>query len=226
MAEADIADEGPLPAGGFSEWLDGMLRALAGEQPSDVPCGTCTGCCRSSQFIHIGPEEVETLARIPQDLLFPAPRMPAGNVLLGYNKQGHCPMLVDDQCSIYEHRPSTCRTYDCRVFPAAGVAVDDDDDDDKAPIARHARRWRFDHTDDDRVRHAAVQAAAAFVRERSDALPEGAAPANTTQRAVLAVRLHDMFLSHDDNTGRISVVDPDPDTVRKALTSRTRYREP
>ena len=29
-------------------------------------------------------------------------------------------------CSIYDHRPRTCRTFDCRVFAAAGVAVDAD----------------------------------------------------------------------------------------------------
>ena len=35
---------------------------------------------------------------------------------MGYDERGHCPMLVDGDCSIYEHRPRTCRTYDCRVF--------------------------------------------------------------------------------------------------------------
>ena len=39
---------------------------------------------------------------------------------------------IDNRCSIYEHRPRTCRTYDCRVFPGRRL---DDDDDDKAPIA-------------------------------------------------------------------------------------------
>ena len=59
--------------------------------------------------------------------------------VLGYDERGHCPMLVDGACSIYEHRPRTCRTYDCRVFPAAGV----EPDADKAPSPTRARRWRF-----------------------------------------------------------------------------------
>ena len=32
-------------------------------------------------------------------------------------------MLVDGRCSIYEHRPRTCRTYDCRIFTATGLDV-------------------------------------------------------------------------------------------------------
>jgi Fe-S-cluster containining protein len=215
MADHDLADESPLPAGNFSDWLAGMGRALRGEQESDVPCGGCTGCCRSSQFVHIGPEERDTLAHIPSQLLFPAPRMPAGNVLLGYDENGHCPMLVQDRCSIYEHRPRTCRTYDCRVFPAAGV---EPETGDHAPIARQARRWRFDFPDDDdRVRHDAVRAAAAYVQARADVLPDGRAPATATQRAVLAVRVHEEFLGVDGETGQAVVVEPAPEAIRAAL---------
>jgi uncharacterized protein len=197
-----VGDEGPLPAGGFSTWLERMQRALgSGSEGSDVPCDGCTACCTSSQFVHIGPEEADTLAHIPSRLLFPAPRMPTGHVLLGYDQNGHCPMLVDGACSIYEHRPRTCRTYDCRVFPAAGIDLDDGD---KPSIAHRARRWRFEHpTERDRVEHDAVKAAAAYVRDR---LPDGVAPpANATQHAVLAVRLHEAFLTGDD--------DPDPETL-------------
>jgi hypothetical protein len=168
-----------------------MQRALREEQGSEVPCGGCTACCTSSQFVHIGPDESETLAHIPRALLFPAPRAPAGHVLLGYDENGHCPMLIDGKCSIYEHRPRTCRTYDCRVFPAAGIEVDAD----KPGIARRARRWRFDFPAEvDRAEHDAVYAAATFLREHEDLLPEDAVPANATQRAVLAIEVHDAFL--------------------------------
>jgi len=76
--------------------------------------------------VHIGPDEHETLARIPAALRFPAPGSPHGHVVLGYDEHGRCPMLVDGGCSIYEHRPRTCRTYDCRIFPATGVDVGED----------------------------------------------------------------------------------------------------
>jgi Fe-S-cluster containining protein len=175
-----------LPAGRFSEWLDGMQAALRGERESDVPCEGCTACCTSSQFVHIGPDETDTLAHIPRQLLFPAPRLPAGHVVLGYDERGHCPMLTAEGCSIYEHRPRTCRTYDCRVFPAAGVEPDDPD----GAIARRARRWRFAFpTELDEQEHAAVRAAATYIREHRPS-----ATVNQTQVAVHAVERHESFL--------------------------------
>jgi uncharacterized protein len=214
MADGSTVEEHDLPAGGFSEWLRGMQAALRGERESNVPCDGCTACCQSSQFVHIEPDETETLSHIPRELLFPAPRMPAGNVILGYDEHGRCPMLHDGGCSIYEHRPRTCRTYDCRVFAAAGI----EPDDDKELIARRTRRWRFDFpTELDQNERDAVQAAARFVQQR-DALPEGSAPTNATQLAVVAIELHDMFLGHDPGTGRAAVVTPDADDVRVALS--------
>jgi len=224
-AEDAATGDQPLPAGGFSAWLAGMQDALHGDGGSDVPCGGCTACCRSSQFVHIGPDEVDTMASIPAELLFPAPRLPRGHVLLGYDENGHCPMLIDGGCSIYEHRPRTCRTYDCRVFPATGVEIDDDD---HVAIGQRARRWRFSHpTDVDEVQHEAVRAAARFVRCREDLLPQGAAPSNPTQLAVLAVRLHVAFVRHDE-AGIPMVVDPDPDpeSIREVLASRLGSRRP
>ena len=218
MADEDVTDDAPLSAGSFSEWLVDMWSALRGERGSDVPCNGCTACCTSSQFVHIGPDEAETLAHIPAELLFPAPGLPAGNVLLGYDENGHCPMLIDDKCSIYEHRPRTCRTYDCRVFPAAGVEIDDDH---QLAIARRVRRWRFDFPAEvDQIEQAAVRAAARFVCDHERLLPEGVAPTNATEHAVLAVELHGAFLQHDDETGRMVVITPEPEAVQVVLTSR------
>jgi Fe-S-cluster containining protein len=200
--ESDELEE-RLAAGDFSSWLGEMQGALRGENESDVPCAGCTACCTSSQFVHIGPDETDTLAHIPAELVFPAPLMPAGHVLLGYDERGHCPMLGDDGCSIYDHRPRTCRTYDCRVFPAAGIEADADGDDDKALIARRARRWEFSvATPDDRTRLAAVRAAAAFLERHRAALPDRMVPASPTPLAVLAVEVHEAFLPADRETER------------------------
>ncbi len=218
MNDRDVTDDRLLAAGVFTGWLSAMQRALQGESESDVPCDGCTACCRASQFVHIGRDEVETLGRIPADLLFPAPRMPSGNLVLGYDERGHCPLLVEDRCSVYDQRPRACRTYDCRVLPAAGVEIDEET---KFGIARQARRWRFAYPDEmDRVYHDAVRAAARFVHQRGDLLPERVAPANATQHAVLAIRLHDVFLRQDDETGRTVVVDPDPQAVDEAVRIR------
>lgn len=206
--------ESPLPAGDFSTWLGEIEGALRGDRGSDVPCGGCTACCTSSQFVHIAPDEADTLAHVPAALLFPAPGLPQGHVLLGYDKQGHCPMLVDNRCTIYEHRPRTCRTYDCRVFPAAGIEVDDVD---KELIAQRVRRWRFSFEDESgEVRHSAVRAAASYLAEHPEVLPGGAPSA--TQRAVLAVEVHAAFLGPGtDETALASVTEPELDAVRDAL---------
>jgi len=170
------SDEHDLAAGDFSTWLGEMRRALRGETDADVPCGDCTACCTSSQFVHIEPDETDTLAHIPRALLFPAPQRPRGHVLLGYDEHGHCPMLADGRCSIYEHRPRTCRTYDCRVFPATGLDVED-----RPAIAERVRRWRFSYRKPaDRQQHEAVRAVAVTLRA-------GERAASTTRLAVRAV---------------------------------------
>ena len=197
-----------MEAGAFSSWLTEIQGAIAGQHAADVPCDGCTACCTSSQFIHIEPDEFDTLSHIPADLLFPAPRLPTGHVVMGYDEHGHCPMLIDDHCSIYEHRPRTCRTYDCRIFPAAGVDLDDRD---KAQIADRARRWRFSHPEPiDRTEHDAVLAAAAYLARHPGVLPDGASGANATRRAVLAVHLYELFLGDE----------PPPDEVRVELRCR------
>jgi hypothetical protein len=133
-------------------------------------------------------------------------------------------MLIDDECSIYEHRPRTCRTYDCRVFPATGVELDDDD---MLAIARRARQWRFGFPGEvDQIEHDAVRAAATYVRDHDDLLPKQVVPTNATQRAVLAIQLHDAFLRHDDETDRSVVIDPEPEAIRVFVTSRLASREP
>ena len=176
---------GDVDAGDFSAWLAETQRAIRGEGDAEVPCDGCTACCRSSQFVHIGPDERDTLAHIPAELVFPAPRMPRGHVVLGYDERGHCPMLVDNCCSIYAHRPRACRVYDCRVFAAAGLELDEPE---KSEINERARRWRFRYpTAREREQHDAVQALATALREHPERLPDGVAPTNTTQVAVFAV---------------------------------------
>ncbi len=199
-----IAGEPTLAAGDFAAWMVEIRAAIRGDGVADVPCGGCTACCTSSQFVHISPDETDTLAHIPAELLFAAPRLPRGHVLLGYDDRGHCPMLIDNRCSIYEHRPRTCRTYDCRVFPATGVALDDDD---KVLIARQARRWRFSFGVGD-GQYEAAHSAAKYLHDHADG------PTTSTQFAVTAIELHDEFLDGE----------PDPDAIRVRLTRRSAVR--
>jgi uncharacterized protein len=204
-------DRSTTPAGDFSTWVEEMKAALRGRGAADVPCGDCTACCRSAQFIHVGPDETDTLAQIPRDLLVPAPGLPTGHFLLGYDQRGHCPLFVDGHCSIYDHRPRTCQTYDCRIFAAAGLAAAVRED----LIAAQALRWRFSYTAAGRTQQAAMESAAAFLREQSQ-LPGRSAP-GPTQIAVRAFESHQVFLP---TGGDDSAPAPAPPDTRNGATRR------
>ncbi|MCK5739527.1 YkgJ family cysteine cluster protein [bacterium] len=205
------------PAGEFSTWLQETRKAQLEENGTDVPCGECNACCRSSYFIHISPEEIQTLARIPKELLFPAPGLPPGNVLMGYDENGRCPMLSDNGCLIYEHRPLTCRTYDCRIFPATGMTAGDKD---KVLINQQIQRWKFrSDTTDALNRHSAVKAAALFLREHAENFPAGFIPGNATQLAILAINVYDVFLKEIETSGKNGRPTPDIEIVNAIVAA-------
>ncbi len=200
----EVIQEQEMPAGGFSSWLRYTRKAQITKEGAIVPCGECKASCTSSYFIHISPDETQTLARIPKKFLFAAPGLPKGNVLLGYDENGRCPMFIDNKCAIYDHRPQTCRTYDCRIFSATGLPAGDD----KATISQQAQRWKFDfRTTRDRKQFSAVQAAARFLREHAECFPAGFVPSNTTRQAVLALMVYEVFLDFTNEPGNAGDVD-------------------
>jgi Fe-S-cluster containining protein len=176
-------------AGEFASWLRETKRTRLQLVDSDVPCGECSACCRASMFIHVGPDELDTLRHIPKRLLFPAPGAPKGHRLMGFNERGECPMLQHGKCSIYAHRPRTCRDFDCRIFAATGIAPEP-----HAEIVERARSWQFElSSDESRAQLDAVRAAAAFLREQRDRFPAGTLPSSPVQLAVLALRIYEIF---------------------------------
>jgi Fe-S-cluster containining protein len=169
-----------LDAGDFASWLERVTQVIHDGGAMDVPCNGCTACCRSSQFVAVEPDEHEALDVIPPALLFPAPGRPAGHVVLGYDEHGRCPLLVDDRCSIYEHRPRACRTYDCRIFAATSVVLDDES---KRAISDRVRRWRFRYASlHDRERHEALRTHAARSAEPNPTARAIGAIAGTASR--------------------------------------------
>lgn len=197
----------------YGEWRDQLRAALVGTADADVPCGACTACCTSAQFIHITPDETKTIARIPKALRVAAPGLPKGHVVLGFDERGHCPMLVDGACSIYEDRPRTCRVYDCRVFAATGII---DTDERRVEIRTRAEQWSFDHSSQaDSASYDATRAAAHALNAAGRELDGVPLPSNPTQLAVLAFELQDLFLG----------TTPSQETLRRAVESiRDRQR--
>ncbi len=159
-ADSERADD-------FAQWLQQAQRGEAAE----VACGSCNACCKSSYFIHVEPSDTAALEVIPADLLFQAPSSPVGHRLMGLSADGHCPMLVDERCSIYKQRPKTCRTYDCRVFAAAGV---DAGGEEKRGVNQQLADWTFRYQDAHARRlHEAVRTIVSLVLGNADQFPAG-----------------------------------------------------
>jgi len=191
LPDTDVAQQPEFPAGEFSSWLGSTRDNLLKQVGATVPCGECNACCRSSQFVHIDPDETNTLARIPKALLVPAPGQPEGTFVLGYDQHGHCPMLTGNKCSIYKDRPRTCRNYDCRVFSATGSRANEDE---KELISERTQRWRFNYPEErDRTEYSAIQAATRFMRKRAGDFP-GGLPSNSGQLALLAIKVYKVFV--------------------------------
>jgi hypothetical protein len=191
-------------AGVFTSWLRRMLYSLATDSDTHTPCGDCTGCCRSSNFIHIHPDEKAALRAIPKTLTFPAPGAPKGTRLLGYDAEGRCPLLSDLGCTIYDARPRTCRIYDCRAFAAAGLIPGTATDH---PVGRKVGTWRFSYpTSHDKKCHQAVVAAARFLEEKADLFPGRKPPADPAQRTILALKVHRVFLERQSDPDRVASI--------------------
>jgi hypothetical protein len=183
----DVVDAGP-----FSEWLARFGESLKGTAGMKVPCGDCTGCCISGYSVQLRPEDRGALARIPVELLLSPPGFPRGHHTMAALPDGLCPMLSEGRCTIYSDRPQTCLDYDCRVFAAAGIEAGANQ---KSVINQRVRAWRFRYpTAQDELAHRAVRSAAAFIRDRRSAFPPGRVPGGPTGIAVLAVKVHGVFL--------------------------------
>lgn len=183
---------GTAMAGPFSTWLQGYLQVQSQGGQSDVPCGECNACCRSSYFIQIRSDERETLRRIPRTFLARAPRPHEHDAIMDHDHRGRCPMLDGDACSIYTSRPRTCRHYDCRVFAAAGISLGTGP---RSAINERIWQWRFEYPTELDVRlHCAVRAAASFLQAHGDLIPKALRPVDPQDLAKAAVNVHALFV--------------------------------
>ncbi len=192
IAVKKLPEPADAPAGEFSQWLHHTRHAQqARDVGANVPCNACNACCRSSMFIHIRADETRSLKRIPKQLLFPVPGLPTGHRLMGYDEKGRCPMLVDDRCAIYEDRPQTCRDYDCRIFAATGITLDENV---QAGISAQVKAWRFTYAgEENRLEHEAVRAAAIFLKQNATLFPPQRLPLNPVQLALTALKVYRIF---------------------------------
>lgn len=202
-------------AGDFDTWLQSILASFKTGAGMDVPCGECRGCCSAGRFVHLLPSDQPAHSAIPKQFLIPAPGMAPGHAVMGYLDSGTCPMLKSGNCSVYSSRPSTCRTFDCRVLAATGLSMNGKWNE---RINDKVQTWQFTFSSAEALqRHKALRDAAAFIEKHAGAFPGGRAPTDPTSIAVLAIKVHSVFLSKSG--------DPNPANIAKAIVAESRRFE-
>jgi hypothetical protein len=121
-------------------------------------------------------------------------------------------MLIDNKCSIYEFRPETCREFDCRIFAATAIYMDDAA---QVLISERAKNWYFDYDGDkSREDHATIRASAKFLKEKSHLFPDRFVPKSPTQLALMAIRVFRIFSELGEASG---VKTTDAEIVKQIL---------
>jgi Fe-S-cluster containining protein len=191
----------------YTEALQYSLRAqvrIAQTSPPvlNVPCNTCNACCYNHRIeVDRSQEPPERLARldmVPDEY---------GDMKLRKRADGSCVHLGENGCTIYEHRPTTCRTYDCRMSCMLGIRRAYQHGD--AVIEEPA--WIFDQeTRKDRILHAAFQMAGDHLRQTGfpedpddlNTLLASIAPAYIAKSREMADQCDDLFASMRHKNGR------------------------
>jgi Fe-S-cluster containining protein len=86
---------------------------LPSNEPTGVPCGGCTECCRGNQGLVLHPDRGDDVESYNFRIL--GHGVDGDPVFaLATNERGHCVYLGAGGCTIYERRPYLCRSFDCR----------------------------------------------------------------------------------------------------------------
>lgn len=194
-----------IDAGDFGEWLERVTASFADGSDIEVPCGDCRGCCSAGRFVHVTPADRTALAAIPDELLVRAPGLSDGSAVMGFGRDGLCPMLKAGDCAIYASRPATCRAFDCRLLAAAGLRMH----------GRWAERinervsaWEFGFAGaESRRRHESIRAAATFIAGNARLFPGGRVPDQPLDLAALAVRVHSVLPDASERSAPQEIAD-------------------
>lgn len=91
--------------------LDTVVHEVNKDVSARIDCTTCGNCCREV-YPHFDPPDVTRLAKglaISEEELKKLMR-PEDDGTLAFC-QRPCPLLADNKCSAYAHRPADCRLY-------------------------------------------------------------------------------------------------------------------
>jgi Fe-S-cluster containining protein len=109
---------------------------------------------------------------------------------MGYDNYGRCPMLLGSKCSIYAHRPRTCRVYDCRVFAPSGEEIEDIGKD---LIANQVRQWEFRFLGGGHSARRGSKSGCEYLAKEQEELAEEFEEIGSARRSLLAIELRQLF---------------------------------
>jgi hypothetical protein len=92
--------------------LDAIVAKIAEPIIARTDCTQCGNCCRSLD-VYLTPDDAQRLAahiHIPLSAILDHPRAQAVEEW-GMFKDRPCRFLVGNLCTVYDHRPQTCRDY-------------------------------------------------------------------------------------------------------------------
>jgi hypothetical protein len=117
-------------------WLAEMGASVASGKPMSVPCNGCRNCC---WFHHVPVERDENPENLPY---LDTVMQEDSSMILRKRDDGACVHLGEQGCTVYEHRPAACRTYDCRYMSLIGISHPYDDN-------HSPPTWLFDVSTDE-----------------------------------------------------------------------------
>jgi len=176
----------------FSARLEMTKIDIKSDIGVSVHCGSCSACCTSGFYIAVSKNKVKTLDRIAEDLLKTIPRIPE-LFYIGFNKKGHCHLLIENHCSIYDFRPDSCRTFECRIYSATGIKLDKDE---ISPINLPIKEWKFSYpTRNDVLQQERLVKAVSILKDNID--PNFSEPTSENRRlfALYAIQNTDNIIN-------------------------------
>lgn len=108
----------------FLPWLSSVLQVIYRLENGDtkaavkVPCGTCTLCCQNNRTVLTEEEAQNPIYKAEWHGLDASKE--GVNWFIPKDKDGRC-IHLGEGCNIFEDRPATCRTFDCRKRIVAGM---------------------------------------------------------------------------------------------------------
>ena len=85
---------------------------MSPDRQTEVPCNSCTECCKSGQGLFLHPEQGDDVDAYQHTA---ATDHEGKRVfLLATTAAGACVYLGPSGCTIYNRRPLLCRSFDCR----------------------------------------------------------------------------------------------------------------